>query len=378
MQKIIFVNATACTSGGVLTILKQFIENIKKNDKQNLYYIFSTNEIESKSENIKIITNIKGKKHLDRIKWDIYGIRKWAINNNIKPSVIISLQNTGVFFPKIPQIIYIHQPLPFTKESYWSVFKKDERKLWFYKNLYKMWIKGTVKKNHNIIVQTEWMKKALIEEQYDEKRITISAPSVSFINVGEIEKIKTENSTKYLFYPASDYKYKNHIIIIRALSRLKEEDIESIKDIKVVFTLPKESVIYEQAKSYGVTENINFIGSISYEEVLRWYRSCHAVLFPSYVETFGLPLIEAMMFGKKLLVSKCNYSEEIVSDYNLATYVNHWDIKGWQGAIKQSFQLYLEECRVYENENGWSSMFGVIKRELKIDEEDNSENSIYN
>lgn len=78
MSKIIFVNATACTSGGVLTILNQFIENIKIYDRKNVYYIFSTKNIYVNLDNINIITNIKGKKYLDRIKWDLFGIKGWA------------------------------------------------------------------------------------------------------------------------------------------------------------------------------------------------------------------------------------------------------------------------------------------------------------
>lgn len=78
MSKIVFVNATAATEGGALTILKQFLEGISKYSSNNIiYYVFcSLEELKIyESENVKIINNIKGKKWLDRIKWDLYGLK---------------------------------------------------------------------------------------------------------------------------------------------------------------------------------------------------------------------------------------------------------------------------------------------------------------
>ena len=64
MQKIIFVNTTATTEGGALTILKQFLEGISTYSKKNInYYIFcSLKELDIyENKNIKIINNIKRK-----------------------------------------------------------------------------------------------------------------------------------------------------------------------------------------------------------------------------------------------------------------------------------------------------------------------------
>ena len=58
-KKVIVVNATALTSGGALTILKQFIDGVENNDKINSYIVFSGNSsISSKADNV-IIYNQK-------------------------------------------------------------------------------------------------------------------------------------------------------------------------------------------------------------------------------------------------------------------------------------------------------------------------------
>ena len=81
MSKIVFINATATTEGGALTILRQFLERINTYSNKNMYYyIFCLlDELGSyESKNIKVVNNIKGKKWLDRIKWDLYGLRSWS------------------------------------------------------------------------------------------------------------------------------------------------------------------------------------------------------------------------------------------------------------------------------------------------------------
>ncbi|GAI52004.1 unnamed protein product, partial [marine sediment metagenome] len=75
LTKIIFINATAATEGGALTILRQFLEGISKYSNKDLYYYIFCSLDELKvyeNKNIKIINNIKGKKWLDRIRWDLW------------------------------------------------------------------------------------------------------------------------------------------------------------------------------------------------------------------------------------------------------------------------------------------------------------------
>lgn len=61
--------------------------------------------------------------------------------------------------------------------------------------------------------------------------------------------------------------------------------------------------------------NVFLVGSISTEEKIWLYKNCRAFLFPSLFEGFGLPVIEAMMFGKPVFSSKMTSLEEIGGDY---------------------------------------------------------------
>lgn len=360
MKNIVFVNSTAATEGGILTVLNQFINEISKNEKDmNMYYIFTSLELKVNSKNIKIISNIKGKKKIDRIKWDMIGIQRWAKENEITPSIIFSLQNTGVRFKNVHKVVYIHQPLPYAKESKWNLFKLDERNMWLYKNIYKIWIDLTVKNRADVIVQTKWMKEALIDRGYDSRQIIISKPNINDIDIKNIKPI--DRGYKYLFYPAADYKYKNHIILIKTVKKLM--DLNLIKEkFKIIFTLTKESYIYKNVVKYGVEDYFEFVGKLKYEEVMSYYKGSQAIVFPSYIETFGLPLIEAASFGKKILVSDCSYSKEVIGDYKLARFVKHYDIDQWSKEIIKLFDKYDETPNTLSYQNEWLYVFDKINQ----------------
>ena len=129
MNKIVFVNATAATEGGALTILKQFLEVISIYSNKNIYYYVFCSLEELKiyqNKNIRIINSIKGKKWLDRIKWELWGLKIWGKKEDIRADLVISFQNTGVnYYGDVAQLIYLHQSIPFFQTIKWDFFKKD-------------------------------------------------------------------------------------------------------------------------------------------------------------------------------------------------------------------------------------------------------------
>lgn len=65
------------------------------------------------------------------------------------------------------------------------------------------------------------------------------------------------------------------------------------------------------AKELGVQDRVHIIGAISEAEKVWYLQNCLAFAFPSIAEGFGLPVIEAMHFGKPVLLSTCTSLPEI-------------------------------------------------------------------
>jgi glycosyltransferase involved in cell wall biosynthesis len=57
------------------------------------------------------------------------------------------------------------------------------------------------------------------------------------------------------------------------------------------------------AKELGVQDRVHIIGVVSEAEKVWYLQNCAAFAFPSIAEGFGLPVIEAMHFGKPVILS---------------------------------------------------------------------------
>lgn len=374
MNKIVFVNATAAIKGGALTILKQFLEGISIYFNENIYYYVFCSSEELKTyerENIKIIYNIKENNWLDRVKWDWWGLKNWSKRKGIKADLIISFQNTGVFYyNSIKQLIYLHQSLSFCKGVNWNFFNKDERILWFYKNIYKKLIRLTLKSNSYIVVQTEWIKNAVMEQfNWNSKKISVIKPNIKNIAVEKISKIDFNNNKFHLFYPANNAVYKNHELIINALKYIKDNKPEIYENIILHFTLDgtlnnnRNAVLVNLTKNLQVDEQIKHEGKMPYERVLSFYKSCNLMLFPSYVETFGLPLIEAARFGIPILAADMNYAREVIGDYEGVKFLDYKVAKLWAENI---IDLYNKRIKYkpynVDYETSWKDFFKLIEK----------------
>ncbi|MGJ1191738.1 MULTISPECIES: glycosyltransferase family 4 protein [Sphingobacterium] len=69
--------------------------------------------------------------------------------------------------------------------------------------------------------------------------------------------------------------------------------------------------IMEIAHQLGVAKRIRITGPISEEEKYSYLKKCSLFVFPSIAEGFGLPVIEAMSLGKKVLLSNYTCLPEI-------------------------------------------------------------------
>jgi glycosyltransferase involved in cell wall biosynthesis len=77
---------------------------------------------------------------------------------------------------------------------------------------------------------------------------------------------------------------------------------------------PYSKEVIAAAERYGVGNRIKLTGAISEEDKYWYYKNCEAFLFPSYAEGFGLPVIEAMHYGKPVFISSETCMPEIGGD----------------------------------------------------------------
>lgn len=364
-MKTIVVYNPAAKGDGALNILTQFLENIKKNDSKNFYYVIVSNAQLKKFESNKVkVIVIKTQNHFKKIKWDLLGVKNFLEVNNIKPDYFISFQSMAINLSnKIPQIVYFHQSLPLYKNK-WNPFIKEERILFLYKYVFPLFIKLNLKKINYLIVQSEWVKKEFSEKfKFPLEKIKVIRPQVLLPNLEEVKPLENLMLNKFsIFYPAKPLKYKNHKLILKALADIKD------LDFKCYFTFSKNegSKLFETIKMYNLEDKIELIGKLDYQEVLRYYKSSDLILFTSEVESFGLPLLEAKYFNKNIITVDKEYAKDVLRNYKNVDYLN---IKCKEKAAVQLKNLIMNkvgETRKFSletgnsTENNWKKLFDLI------------------
>jgi glycosyltransferase involved in cell wall biosynthesis len=127
---------------------------------------------------------------------------------------------------------------------------------------------------------------------------------------------KIDELGSYLLCVSTVYPHKNYDTLLRAWSllpvKLREEN-----RLVIAGTLIDEKYadrLFRLAAELGITDQIEFLGRVPYRLVPYLYANASAFVFPSYLETFGHPLVEAMAMGVPIVASKSTCIPEIVCE----------------------------------------------------------------
>ena len=108
---------------------------------------------------------------------------------------------------------------------------------------------------------------------------------------------------------------KNLERLLEAFARIKD-DVQH--DLHLVggkgWRMPKPSALI---RSNGLESRVRQLGALEDEDLLRQYAGCDFVAMPSLYEGFGLPIIEAMTFGKPVLTGNTSAMPETAGDAGL-------------------------------------------------------------
>lgn len=314
----ILVYDVAAEDGGGLFVLKKFCEDVVKLKHKEIewFVLISTDSILC-NESIKVLRESSVKKsYIHRMLFEWFRLPK--LIKKIQPDLIVSLQNAPVRNCAARQFVYLHQSMQYCPKRF-SFLKSIERTAAFRQHIICGVYKRMLPWADHIFVQTEWIKKATQEWLHlSSDNITVVPMNID-TSALPIEEYKGQIS-KTFFYPARAEIYKNHEIVIKACRILVRS---GISDFKVIFTLTENDGVYAQRlikESEGLP--IEYIGNVEYQKIWKYY-SQSMLIFPSYLETCGLPLVEARAAGCRILASDLPFSHETLDKYENAVFFQY-------------------------------------------------------
>ncbi len=343
----IVINDIAASIGGALTILRSFYQFIKQHDTENEYVFLLSDYYIEETANIRVLVFPEVKKSKAKKMLFDFLTGKNVINQ-LSPDYVLSLQNIITYGVKARQGVYIHQAIPFQRAKRFSFLKKEEREFAVYQWVIGAIIKLSARCANDIFVQTNWMKRAVGEMAgVEEQKIHVVPVTAQPFPV--VDKATFQNNV--FFYPATvESIYKNHICIYDAIHKLNEA---GIIDFEVILTLDKTPA-----------QNIRYAGKLSREEMAVLYQST-ILLFPSYIETVGLPLEEAKSFGTLIFAADCEYAHEVLDSYENVFFFDPMDSEELATLMKQVIDCRFapQSVAIQQREamNTWQIVLEAIK-----------------
>lgn len=308
------------TNSGLLSILNDclfFLSDYAKDKDIRIVALVHSKSMFS-YDGIEYLEFPKSKKSwFFRLYYEYFYFRKLSLQ--LQPDVWFSLHDISPRVVAKKKFVYCHNPTPFFKPQLkdWQYGFKVSLFSVFYKHLYGL----NIKSNTAVIVQQHWINNAF-KHLYGISNVVTAYPQIPTETT--TSKVTLDPNKTHFFYPAFPRTFKNFEAICEAVQLLPKTTRDQIQ---VHLTLEKAANAYANAivEKYGHLEEICFLGLLNRPMVSAYYKACDVLLFPSRLETWGLPLTECQTYHKTIFAADLPYAHETLAGYDKAHFFNPLD-----------------------------------------------------
>lgn len=116
---------------------------------------------------------------------------------------------------------------------------------------------------------------------------------------GELEAVRERHriAGAYLFYPAQLWPHKNHVGLLRALRRLRDEHDPTLSAVFAGADHGNRGHLRAEIARLDLEDAVRVLGFVSREDLIALYRGALALVYPSFFGPENLPPLEAFALG---------------------------------------------------------------------------------
>lgn len=333
-MKTIVISAVNIRKGGTLTILRECLNYLSTSGMAERYRTVAIVH----DKNLALFPGIEYIEIPDTVKswsrrlWCEY-VSMYYISKKLQPVYLwLSLHDTTPNVLAERQAVYCQTSFPFMKRKWRDLFFNYKVMLFslFTRFAYRI----NIKNNNWLIVQADWLRSSMSQMfNLDRHKFIVAPPEIKL--AGKTETHLHKNQCYTFLFPATPDCHKNFEIICQAVHLLEKE----IKPgtFKVIFTIDGSENKYSRwlYRKWGKLASIHFAGYMSQDRLFRTYAESDCLLFPSRIETWGLPISEFATFSKPMLLADLPYAHETSAGYKNVAFFKTSDIKQLKEEMKK-------------------------------------------
>lgn len=295
--------------GGAYNYIDNLLTGLNNQNKLHIIKIFyadSNRELVVKHKNLELIfCKVNSFNRLSRIIYENTFFQYLLYKHKV--DLVLWPCDTMGFIKTRPSIVISHDFLPLINPKSYSFFKKFYLKFalrFAIRNAdYYFFISRTTQKELKQISPNFDIKKSeIIPNIIDNAFKKLNSDELKYIN------LDFELPSKYFLYVAHYYPHKNHKKLIKSYAKYRDDsNLRGCDYLKLVLRgdgLQDNDEISQIIVDYNLFNDVIFIPRVSQSELIKVYNLASALVFPSFYEGGGIPVMEAFACGCFIIASE--------------------------------------------------------------------------
>lgn len=305
-RPLIVVSAVAFVEGGPLVMLEEAVAGARAFAGADFRFLVADERRWESDDHVRFVGFPQARRSYLRRLYTEY-VRFPALSRAWSPDAWLSLHDTTPPVTARRQAVYCQNPLPV-----WDPTLTDLRLHPFevirsrvYRFIYRLF----ARRNDLVIAQLPWFARFVghLMRVPSDRLLVVTPEVVAREEVTGTSRLAGERARLECFYPALPRVFKN-----------AEEAIALCDQPGVALTLTMtgdENPYAAHVKRSVRDQQVRFVGRLSHEDALATMAAADVVLVPSRLETFGLPIEEAIALDRVLVLPVRPWTVEIASDH---------------------------------------------------------------
>lgn len=341
---MLWVRVGVC--GGTESFIRNLLDGFWQFDTENEYVLFVSEDNEESFRhyerqgggNMRLcLCPVDSASQPRRILWENLGLARLARRQQVQLMFIPVYSMPWNWGSRIPYVYVIHDLQAWHYPAYFSL---PRRMFLGYE-----W-RHTCRRARRVLTDSEYCLRDLERycPRFKDKLQVMYVPIPEGGREGQKGSGECRPEILALAEQAYDYcvssllPHKNLDTLLQAVQRMHCQGLWGERRLVISGVGGNVSGLEEKLEQYGIVRQVRLTGYVSNAERDYLYEHCGLFLFPSIFEGFGMPPIEAMRRGKRVVMTRCSCLEEITR--GRAVYVDRpYDPACWQDQILLARQM---------------------------------------